>query len=100
MNQEQIEKVYDLIAKNFRVDKDKVKPEASFENDLNADSLDVVELFIDIEDEFGLDIDIEKLHECYTAEIKAMNLKEGEWSLLFGVTEIVNLIYDIIEKNF
>lgn len=61
MNQEQIEKVYDLIAKNFRVDKNIVKPEASFEVDLNADSLDVVELFIDIEDEFGLDIDIEKL---------------------------------------
>lgn len=61
MNQEQIEKVYDLIAKNFRVDRDKVKPEASFDTDLNADSLDVVELFIDIEDEFGLDIDIESL---------------------------------------
>lgn len=61
MNQEQIEKVYDLIAKNFRVDRDKVKPDASFVDDLNADSLDVVELFIDIEDEFGLDIDIESL---------------------------------------
>lgn len=61
MNQEQIDKVYALIAKNFRVDKEKVKPESSFVNDLNADSLDVVELFIDIEDEFGLDIEIEKL---------------------------------------
>ena len=48
----------------------------------------------------NIDIDSEQLHEYYTAEIKTMNLKEGEWNLLFGVTEIVNLIYDIIEKNF
>lgn len=61
MKQEQIDKIYSLIAKNFRVDKDTIKPEMKFEDDLKADSLDVVELFIDIEDEFNLDINIEEL---------------------------------------
>jgi acyl carrier protein len=61
MKQEQIDKIYGLIAKNFRVDKNIIKPEMTFEKDLNADSLDVVELFIDIEDEFGLEINIEEL---------------------------------------
>jgi len=48
----------------------------------------------------NLEIDNHKLHELYISEIESMNLKDGEWNLTFGVCEIVNLIYDIIEKNF
>lgn len=61
MTPEQIDSVFTLISKNFRVDKTSVKPESTFQGDLKADSLDVVEFFIDIEDEFKLDIDIEGL---------------------------------------
>ena len=61
MEQNQIETIYKLIAKNLRVDISKVTPEATFEKDLKADSLDIVELFIDIEDAFGLSINIEEL---------------------------------------
>lgn len=46
------------------VDKEKVKPEASFINDLGADSLDIVELVMELEEEFDMSIpdeDAEKI---------------------------------------
>lgn len=73
MNQEQIDKVYSLIAKNFKIDKANIKPESSFEEDLGADSLDVVEFFIDIEDEFNLEIEIEKLQGTVVTVQDAIN---------------------------
>lgn len=66
MTPEQIEAVYTLIAKNFRIDRATIKPESTFQGDLKADSLDVVEFFIDVEDEFKLDIDIEGLQGTVT----------------------------------
>lgn len=55
---EQIEsKVKEIIVKNLGVEESKVKREASFKDDLGADSLDCVELVIDFEHEFGIEID-------------------------------------------
>jgi hypothetical protein len=47
-----------------------------------------------------VEIDSEGLHKIYSSEIEALNLKDGEWNLRFGVKEIIEMIYDIIEKNF
>ncbi len=58
------EKVIDIIAEQLDVTKDRVKPEASFIEDLGADSLDTVELVMTFEEEFGAEIpdeDAEKL---------------------------------------
>ena len=49
-------KVIDIIAEKLHVEKDQVTPEASFTNDLGADSLDTVELIMEIEHEFNLSI--------------------------------------------
>lgn len=46
------------------------------------------------------DIDSDKLLALYTEKIRSLNLKEGEWSSRFGIKEIIDMIYDIIEKNF
>lgn len=55
---EQIEdKVKEIIVKNLGVKESEVTREASFVNDLGADSLDCVELVIDFEHEFGIEID-------------------------------------------
>lgn len=57
-------KVKDIIVDKLGVDKDEVKPEASFTNDLGADSLDTVELIMELENEFGVtipDSDAEKI---------------------------------------
>jgi acyl carrier protein len=58
------EKVKHIIVEQLGVDEEEVKPEAAFVDDLGADSLDVVELVMALEEEFGLEIsdeDAEKL---------------------------------------
>jgi acyl carrier protein len=50
------EKVKHIIVEQLGVDEDEVKSEASFVDDLGADSLDVVELVMALEEEFGLEI--------------------------------------------
>ena len=45
------------------------------------------------------EIDEDRLHEIYIAKIESLNLKDGEWSIRFGIKEIIDMIYDIIEKN-
>lgn len=58
------EKVKEIIVDQLGVDEDQVVMEASFIEDLGADSLDIVELIMSMEDEFGIDIpdtDAEKI---------------------------------------
>ena len=61
---EQIEsKVKEIIVKNLGVKESEVTRNASFVNDLGADSLDCVELVIDFEKEFGITIDENDAYE-------------------------------------
>ena len=58
------DKVKDIIVEQLGVNKDQATPEASFIEDLGADSLDTVELVMAFEEEFGAEIpdeDAEKL---------------------------------------
>ena len=58
------EKVYQIVSEQLSVDKSELSRETSFVNDLNADSLDTVELVMELGDEFDLTIpdeDAEKL---------------------------------------
>ncbi len=53
-----------LIAEQLGVEESRVVPEASFTDDLEADSLDLVELIMSLEEEFGVEIpdeDAEKI---------------------------------------
>lgn len=57
-------KVVEIITDKLGVDASEVKPESSFTNDLGADSLDTVELIMELEKEFGVtipDSDAEKI---------------------------------------
>ncbi len=51
------ERVRGLIVEQLGVEEEEVTPSASFVDDLNADSLDLVELIMSIEEEFGDDIE-------------------------------------------
>ena len=51
------ERVRALIVEQLGVDEDEVTPSASFVDDLNADSLDLVELIMSMEEEFGSDVE-------------------------------------------
>lgn len=58
------EKVKSIIVEQLGVEADEVTPEASFTDDLGADSLDIVELVMAFEEEFGIEIpdeDAEKI---------------------------------------
>ena len=50
-----LERVSTLIVDKLGVDSDNIKPEAAFAEDLNADSLDLVELIMSMEEEFSND---------------------------------------------
>jgi acyl carrier protein len=51
-----LERVKDIVADNLGVDREKITPETSFVNDLGADSLDTVELVMELEEEFEITI--------------------------------------------
>ena len=58
------DRVATIVSNQLDVEKDKVKPETSFINDLGADSLDIVELVMELEEEFDMSIpdeDAEKI---------------------------------------
>ena len=50
-----LERVQQVVADKLSVEQETVNPEASFTEDLNADSLDLVELIMAFEEEFGTD---------------------------------------------
>ena len=51
-----LERVTEIVSEQLGVDKDKIKPETSFVTDLGADSLDTVELVMELEEEFDINI--------------------------------------------
>jgi len=62
------EKVYRVIAEKLEIDSDEIVPEASFIDDLGADSLDLVELIMSMEEEFELDIDDKDAEKMKTVQ--------------------------------
>ncbi len=60
------EKVRDIIVEQLNVDEDEVVMEASFIDTLGADSLDLVELVIAMEEEFGMTIPEEDIDQIST----------------------------------
>ena len=60
------EKVKDIIVEELGVERDKLTPEASFMEDLGADSLDTVELVMAFEKEFDIDIPDEEAEKLRT----------------------------------
>ncbi len=59
------QKVKSIVAKQLNI-QDEIKPENSFVDDLGADSLDVVELVMAFEEEFGVDIPDDKAENIKT----------------------------------
>jgi len=78
------ERVKSIIVEQLNVDEEEVTPEASFVEDLGADSLDVVELVMALEEEFELEIpdeDAEKIQtvgEAVRYIERHLEMKRGE----------------------
>tara|TARA_B100001013_G_scaffold296630_1_gene197180 strand:- start:263 stop:496 length:234 start_codon:yes stop_codon:yes gene_type:complete len=60
------DKVKEVIMDKLGVDEDKINIKASFVNDLGADSLDTVELIMQLEEEFGMEIPDEEAEKLTT----------------------------------
>lgn len=60
------EKVQAIVAEQLNVELDKVQMDTNFVEDLNADSLDQVELIMAVEDEFGIEVPDEVVQEIRT----------------------------------
>nr|YP_010938170.1 acyl carrier protein [Meringosphaera mediterranea]WLD05683.1 acyl carrier protein [Meringosphaera mediterranea]WLD05799.1 acyl carrier protein [Meringosphaera mediterranea]WLD06019.1 acyl carrier protein [Meringosphaera mediterranea] len=67
-DEEILEQIKDAITEQLEVEREKIKPESTFFEDLEADSLDVVELILTFEEAFKIDISDED-----AAEIKSVN---------------------------
>jgi acyl carrier protein len=59
-------KIKEIIATQFNVDEDEITKDTSFKDTLNADSLDLVELVMALEDEFGLEVEDEDMENIKT----------------------------------
>ena len=62
------EKVRDALAEQFDIDKETITIDTNVVDDLGADSLDLVELIMSLEDEFGISISDEEAQELYTVK--------------------------------
>ena len=60
------ERIIEIVAEKMDKPKEEIAPEKSFVNDLGADSLDTVELMMDIEDEFDVSIPEEEAQKIVT----------------------------------
>ncbi|MBQ0098234.1 MAG: acyl carrier protein [Oscillospiraceae bacterium] len=63
-----LEKVKVILSEQFDVEEDTITPETDLQADLGADSLDVVDLLMSIEDEFEIEIPDEEIENIRTVE--------------------------------
>jgi acyl carrier protein len=64
--EEVFERVKEVLTENLGVDEDQIAEDSSFTEDLDADSLDLVELIMELEDQFGIKISDEDAQQIQT----------------------------------
>ena len=63
-----LEQIVEIIAKQLKAEKENITPETNIMEDLNADSLDVVELLMAIEENFGVTVPDEDVQGLKTVQ--------------------------------
>ena len=71
-------RLQNIVGKQLGIDPIKIKPEADFGKELGADSLDIVELVMAIEDEFEIDIEDQIASQIVTLQ-DALDYIEEKW---------------------
>lgn len=61
-----LEKIREMVAENLGIEADTITEKSSFKDDLGADSLDLFELVMALEEEFGIEIPTEELEKIET----------------------------------
>lgn len=76
-----LEKMRKYISEELNVDESEIQMDTSFQDDLGADSLDLYELVMNLEDEYGIEIPVEELQKMTTVGdviryLKAQGIEE------------------------
>ena len=67
-NEEIINTINRLLVEEIEIDEDQIKPSAELKNDLGIDSLDFVDLFVIVENKFGLKMKAEEMADVKTLQ--------------------------------
>ena len=73
----EFEKLQDIIADVLNVQKEEIKPETTFVDDLGADSLDIFQIIMGIEEEFDIEIDNEEAEKIVTVQDAVDQIKKA-----------------------
>ena len=73
----EFERLINAIAEVLDLDKDKITADSKFVDDLGADSLDVLEIIMGIEDEFGIEIPTDQAESIVTVGDAYEKIKEA-----------------------
>lgn len=73
----EFEKLQEIIADVLNVQKDEIKPETTFVDDLGADSLDIFQIIMGIEEEFDIEIDNEEAEKIVTVQDAVDQIKKA-----------------------
>ena len=73
----EFEKLQDIIATRSRVQKEEIKPETTFVDDLGADSLDIFQIIMGIEEEFDIEIDNDEAEKIVTVQDAVDQIKKA-----------------------
>ena len=73
----EFEKIRDVIAEQMGVDKESITPETTFQDDLNADSLDIFQIISELEDVFGMEFANEDADKIRTVGDAARYVKKA-----------------------
>ena len=73
----EFEKLQDIIADVLNVQKDEIKPETTFVDDLGADSLDIFQIIMGIEEEFDIEIDNDEDEKIVTVQDAVDQIKKA-----------------------
>ena len=73
----EFEKLQEIIADVLNVQKDEIKPDTTFVDDLGADSLDIFQIIMGIEEEFDIEIDNEEAEKIVTVQDAVDQIKKA-----------------------
>ena len=73
----EFEKLQEIIADVLNVQKDEIKPDTTFVDDLGADSLDIFQIIMGIEEEFDIEIDNEEAEKVVTVQDAVDQIKKA-----------------------
>ncbi|CUX42003.1 acyl carrier protein [Clostridium sp. C105KSO13] len=73
----EFEKLQDIIADVLNVSKDDIRPDTTFVDDLGADSLDIFQIIMGIEEEFDIEIDNDEAEKIATVQDAVDQIKKA-----------------------